>query len=110
MILTIPDRHLVLLHKLHLAIVHSTNVALLFFCSLESTDTVRESKATVVMDGVYRVVPYSVEACEVHAESVSRVSSARLQKDNFMDSTHVLPSKNRIWSGSIFLIAGTIRS
>jgi hypothetical protein len=32
------------------------------------------------MDGVYRVVPYSVEACEVHAESVSRLSSVRLQK------------------------------
>lgn len=78
--LTIPDWHVVLLHELHLAIVHSTNVALLFFCTLESTDSVREPKTTVVMDGVYRVVPYSVEACEVHAESVSRLSSVRLQK------------------------------
>ena len=70
--LTIPDRHVVLLHKLNLSIIHPPNVTLLLFGTLESTNPVGEPKTAVIVDRVYRILPDFVKASEIHAEAESQ--------------------------------------
>lgn len=66
---TIPNGDIVLLHEGNLSIVHPSNVLFLFRMTLESADSIRESKTAVVVNRVHRVREDLVEAGEVHAET-----------------------------------------
>lgn len=68
--LTIPDRHVMLLHELDLSVVHPSNIAFLFLCTLESADTVGEPETAVIVDRIYGIFPDFVESCKIHAEAV----------------------------------------
>lgn len=107
--LTIPDRHVMLLHKFDLSVVHPSNVAFLFLCTLESADAVGEPKPAVIVDRVYGVFPDFVESCKVHTKAVAKCLSVCSNCTRVWES-YVLPSRKRMWSGSIALIAGTMRS
>lgn len=102
-----------LLHELYFAVVHGSNVRVLFLGALVSAYPVGEPKSTVVVDGIDSVWKDLGEAGEIHAESDARrdVNIADFPGGGGEEGeTHVFPSRKRICSGSISLMAGTILS
>ena len=68
---TVPDWDIVLLHKLHLSVIHLSDICILIPLSHISSNPVRETKATVIVYRIYTVWKNLIEPRKVHAERVS---------------------------------------